>query len=263
VLFSNDQVVNLIHQHFEPAWEMVRPVPMVRIDFGDNRVVTRTLHGNIATYVCAPDGYVVDILPGIYVPMPYMNALDRVRQFAARVFPNRENAPADRHTQVQQYHRQQITNIQAAVAAMNVPIIDRGKGRLEMPVERLIAAPGINGPNGRSPNGGTPNAGTAAHQIAAQLREQDQARARAAALGRPPQGISLATWHALGEDTHLNETQRRTEIHRKFADLEPVRPEQIKNWLYKQILNADLEDPYLGLGGILFDGDLAHARRSS
>ena len=31
-------------------------LPVVTIDFGNGTVVTRTLHGNIATYVCATDG---------------------------------------------------------------------------------------------------------------------------------------------------------------------------------------------------------------
>ena len=29
-------------------------------------------------------------------------------------------------------------------------------------------------------------------------------------------------------------------------------PEQIKRWLYREVLHADLDDPYLGLGDALF-----------
>jgi hypothetical protein len=66
VLFSNKNVADFINGSFEPAWEMVRAVPIVRIDFGNGNVVTRTLNGNIATYVCTADGIALDAVPGIY-----------------------------------------------------------------------------------------------------------------------------------------------------------------------------------------------------
>ncbi len=66
MLFSNDEIADFINTTFEPTWQSVRPVPLVRIDFGNGHVVTRTLHGNIATFVCNADGHVLDILPGIY-----------------------------------------------------------------------------------------------------------------------------------------------------------------------------------------------------
>jgi hypothetical protein len=82
VLFSRADVVQTINRFFEPAWEMVRPVPVVRIDFGNGQVVTRTLHGNIATSVCTAEGEVLDILPGIYTPQAYREALNQFRLLA-------------------------------------------------------------------------------------------------------------------------------------------------------------------------------------
>ena len=66
MLFSQDRVADFINANFEPAWESVRPVPVVRIDFGNGTVLTRTLHGNILTSVCTADGKVLDALPVIY-----------------------------------------------------------------------------------------------------------------------------------------------------------------------------------------------------
>ena len=57
------------------AWESVRPVPTVTIDFGGGRTLKRTLNGNIAFYVCAPDGRVVDIIPGLYSPAAFVEEL--------------------------------------------------------------------------------------------------------------------------------------------------------------------------------------------
>ena len=34
MLFSNEKVADYINKNFEPAWQSVRDVPMVTIDFG-------------------------------------------------------------------------------------------------------------------------------------------------------------------------------------------------------------------------------------
>ncbi len=61
-----------MRESFVAAWESVRPVPVVTIDFGNGRTLTRTVNGNVATYVCAPDGRVIDIIPGLNAPEAYL-----------------------------------------------------------------------------------------------------------------------------------------------------------------------------------------------
>ncbi len=70
----------MIQQHFEPVWVSVRPVPQITIDFGNGHTVHRTLHGNVATWICFSDGSVLDILPGVYSP-EFWN--DELQQLAA------------------------------------------------------------------------------------------------------------------------------------------------------------------------------------
>ena len=82
MLFSQESVASFVNENFEPTWETVRPVPIVRIDFGNGTVVTRTLHGNIATYVCTADGQVLDLLAGIYTPAVYVQRLQQFRLLA-------------------------------------------------------------------------------------------------------------------------------------------------------------------------------------
>ena len=48
MLFSNEDVARFINQNFEAAWESVRPVPLIQINFGGGTTVTRTLHGRNA-----------------------------------------------------------------------------------------------------------------------------------------------------------------------------------------------------------------------
>lgn len=73
---------------------------------------------------------------------------------------------------------------------------------------------------------------------------------------RRPGLRGLADWAPLAEDTWRNETERRLTIHERLAEAGAIRPQQIKRWLYKEVLHADLDDPYLGLGDALIGDDV-------
>jgi hypothetical protein len=77
-------------------------VPTVTVDFGDGRKTVRTLSGNVATFVCAADGSVIDALPGLYDPEAYRGALERVLAFAGTLAPLDEAARA---AALAAYHR--------------------------------------------------------------------------------------------------------------------------------------------------------------
>lgn len=102
-MFSDDQVAAVINESFEPVWQSLRPVPRVTIDFGNGTVVKRTLHGNVATYVCTPDGQVLDILPGIYEAATYTRELRRL----AQQFHQWQRPGVDSAALWQAYHRSQ------------------------------------------------------------------------------------------------------------------------------------------------------------
>jgi hypothetical protein len=76
--------------------------------------------------------------------------------------------------------------------------------------------------------------------------------------GRPrrPAPGRLAEWEPLALDTWRNETERRLRIHEKLLGSDPLRPEEIKTWLYREVLHADLDDPYLGLGDAVVGDDV-------
>jgi hypothetical protein len=68
VVFSDRRVARILNTRYACAWESVRPVPRVEIDFGNGHRLTRTLNGNVATYLCDSDGHVRDIIPGLASP---------------------------------------------------------------------------------------------------------------------------------------------------------------------------------------------------
>ena len=233
MLFSNDQVAGLINRSFEPAWEMVRPVPTIRIDFGNKTVITRTLHGNIATYVCTAEGDVLDILPGIYTPDAYRFCLNQFRLLAeyVRMGNRTPPRPGDR---LKSYHDQSA----AALARNERPpaLVDTAgvtKARVERPVVVLVSGQD----DRRLP--------FPERSALAQAHPEGQAPTLDS-----PQG--LADWKLLAEDTKQNEVLRRRQIHDMLAAAGSVRPEQVKKRLYKEVLHTDLDDPYLGLGSVLF-----------
>lgn len=213
-MFSQKRVADFINQSFEPVWESVRPVPIVRIDFGDGNVLTRTLHGNILTSICTPDGLVVDALPGIYTENAYVAALQRLLVPARGL---QGVATVKRDAIVRAYHRQEI--VQQARAAAGIRLVDITKTAvIEKPVVQVVQ---------------TNNNANVQYTL-------------------PPEVENPAEWKALQEDTRINETTRRRQIHEMLASKGLVRPETITRPIYKDVLHADLDDPYLGLREALF-----------
>jgi hypothetical protein len=272
VLFSRDQVATFVNQNYEAAWESVRPVPIVKIDFGNGTVLTRTLHGNIASYVCNADGHVLDVIPGIYTPDVYVKRLNELRLLAGWV---RALSPEKGDEFVKNYHAAQAEGKAAPVPA---PRLDVGKTvAIEAPVVALVnvrnAVPVA--PNGpvAPPNGGVPAKPVPPAVAAAVRADKGKGKierpvealiaARAAAMKAPQpapvvndSGLiaaeDLASWNLLREDTQGNETVRRKQIHALLAKSGKVKPATITKPIYKDILHADLDDPYLGLGPTLF-----------
>jgi hypothetical protein len=234
-LFSRKDVADYVNQHFESVWESVRPVPVVRIDFGNGKVLTRTLHGNIATYVCNADGQVLDILPGIYAPAPYLDALKQFRLLANYADQRGKDRRAGR---LRDYHRGQAEALRKNEEPPTFfNLADISKTVIEGGIKAVLVG------------GGTSAMGKG--------RSGDTAPAKAPSeLGSAE---DLAHWKELAADTRQNESTRRRQIHELLAKAGLVRPEAVVKRLYREVLHADLDDPYLGLGPLLF-GTYAFAK---
>ncbi len=82
VLYANSDVSRLLRDRFILHWSSERPVPLVTIDYGDGRKLVRTLTGNSIHYVLAPDGSVVDVIPGLCGPRAFSAQLSAAEAFA-------------------------------------------------------------------------------------------------------------------------------------------------------------------------------------
>ncbi len=78
MLFSQSELAGFLTENFECAWESLRPVPRIDIDFGNGYRLQRTLKGNIATWLCTPEGLALDVIPGLMGPKAFRS---RVQAF--------------------------------------------------------------------------------------------------------------------------------------------------------------------------------------
>lgn len=122
MLFSDKKIAKYINENFEPIWVKVAPVPTVTIDFGNGKKIKRTVTGNIATYVCTTDGYIVDILPGIYKPKKYLSSLVTLNK-TTRKF---DHANDSLSTKLSEYHLSELkkANFQTNKSKGNSKIMD-------------------------------------------------------------------------------------------------------------------------------------------
>ena len=92
VLYANQEVSAELSRDFILHWKSVRPVPKITIDFGDGRVIERTITGNSIHYVLDADGNVIDALPGLYGPKAFLQHLQEAESLEARLLTSDSSA---------------------------------------------------------------------------------------------------------------------------------------------------------------------------
>ncbi|HLW64426.1 MAG TPA: hypothetical protein VKS79_03840 [Gemmataceae bacterium] len=221
----------MINLNFEPVWEMVRPVPIVTIDFGNGNVIKRTLHGNIATYVCTADGNVLDVLPGLYQPAVYQKRLQDLQSlfryvYDAKYYSGGWKLASLLPARAKEFHVRQAEALKANQPQLVLAQVPVDGAKLRVETVKLLAA----------------------DKVPASARSTQPVAVRVSGV----KAEEIAGWRELAEDTQINESVRRLQIHTKLAEVGMVKPDAIVKWLYKEVLHADLDDPYLGLGDVLF-----------
>jgi hypothetical protein len=218
VLFSHPEVVGRMAS-FECAWQSVRPVPRVEIDFGDGRRLERTLHGNVASFFCTSEGEVFDVAPGVSTPADYLARLERALALWPAVAEARAGGGAELARDLtRRFHGEAaLLASRPVAAAREAPAFPRdfAKLRVERPLEDALRA--------------------------AHLRDLDGREAAQRQDGS----------HVLAADTRYNREHRDPLVHRLLAD-RPLAPlELLGPAVYRDVLGVDLADPYLGLAPAL------------
>jgi hypothetical protein len=82
MLYPEPRVARLLREAFVLHWQSVRPVPIVTLDFGDGRRITKPITGNSLHLVIDPAGHPVDALPGLFDPDTFARLLVRAHAIA-------------------------------------------------------------------------------------------------------------------------------------------------------------------------------------
>ncbi len=201
-MFSDKELANYLNDNFECSWQMLKPVPIMSVDFGDGRIVRRSMHGNVASYVCTADKTIVDVIPGIYGPRTYQGALVKLHGLTLAL------KSADRLIASRQIARHHDAEIKRINSEMNLISAGRIFGFKYNP-STVKAEPELE------------------------------------ALG------DKNYLNGILADNAVSETTRRLTIHKMLMKAGESSPEQITKQVYKNCLDLDLDDPYLGLSAAL------------
>jgi hypothetical protein len=229
VLFSNPEVAAFVRSNFIAAWESVRPVPIVEIDFGNGRKIKRTVNGNIATYICDPTGRVLDVIPGLNTPEAYLQDL----RYALNLY--RASMAAFDKTVIE-YHQENVKTPTVYEYVRNDMAKSFNERLLRMSLDKRAEM--------------AERKGLGTRIVAAPY---DRADVGKMAVEAPVKRLTKEEAAVLAADTELNRKERKPVIHRILSE-KIVTPADITKRIYKDALHCDLDDPYLGLISSAFNG---------
>lgn len=201
---------------------MVREVPHVEIDFGDGRVLERTLSGNVATYFTLADGRVFDLLPGLVGVEEFERRLVHAKRFHFQLSRLSEARQAEL---VRRYHGADAGWPDDGAARMAAElekyrVADLAKFRVEDPVKDALKT-------------------LHATRLGAERLEP----------------LTALDEQFLAEDTEYNRQVRYPKTRALLAALPLAPPASWTPIVYRDLLDIDLADPYLGLAPYVLGGE--------
>ena len=225
MIFSHGEMAGWISKNFECAWESVRPVPTIEIDFHNGKKLKRTLNGNIATYFCTTDGKVFDILPGLVSREEF-----RTRAGLALKLHGEMAGVMNKRGVVSEYH-----------SAMQILELADAKKIREVKKRRLLLF----------------DIGKAAVEegLKMALRNMLEEHAKSREVVDKKKRKVEQPIKDLMKDTAYNRKYRYPKVHAILALQPLVDPSTITKKIYKDVLNVDLDDPYLGLAPYVLGGE--------
>ncbi len=242
-LFNDPEFKKFAEEEAIVAWEMVRKVPRVSIDFGDGKKIERTVRGNAVMYLCNAEGKVIDAYPGIYTKEDFF---PMVREAIAKL----NSAQA---SDVIAWH-EGLATIPRTFAAT------ASKSASESTTLDLMGAPVFGGARTKE----TPTDPKRQRFLLASMRTSD--------LSLTPMNSDLVSLRVTGQpigersaeevgkeimrrDSKQNATFMRSIIHCWLASMKELpTPAQARNDVLETILKIPYKDPYMGLNDIAIPG---------
>ncbi|HWD41717.1 MAG TPA: hypothetical protein VG944_22940 [Fimbriimonas sp.] len=244
-LFKDPGFKQLVTRDVIPAWEEVRAVPHVTIDFGDGHKLTRTVRGNAVMYLCNSDGKVVDAYPGIYTPKDFMPAIH-------------ESIDKLTHTDAKHvidYHEQRGSMIAVTATTMS-------KAMVESPTLNLIGARPIPGVRTPIPPDQLDPARINFLRAASRINDMsltpmtpDETVARITGQPMAMHEPAVLPQEIIDRDSQVNMTRTRAVIHLWLGSEKALpTPEEARETVLETILKIPYKDPYFGLRDVVLPG---------
>ena len=272
-VYSDERVAPWLRERVVLHWSSERPVPRVRVDFGDGRALEGTITGNSAHYLLDVAGRPVDVLPGLYSPRAFLSWLEETEPLARAASSLGEAGFAER---LARHHRSAFVNLRARLTR------DLGHLGVAEPEREVFAALARDVELPESPTAAEATALTVSKSAAemplleATLEPRTQpdatldvtalarletwraecgAACRELAARRAPWaaadlGAALARFEeAMARDTVANEYRLHARIHRWFAAApRPFALAELNRRVYDELFLSPAQDPWLGLG---------------
>jgi len=242
-LFKDPEFRKLATDDVIPAWEMVRSVPKIQIDFGDGKKITRTVRGNAVMYLCNSDGKVIDAFPGVYTSHDFIPAIKE----SIGALANADTAT------IIAYHKK-------LGFVPRLSITTASKAMVESPTLDMIGAQPFRGATSSYV------ADTAAKRLFADgaakiidlsLTPMNPAQVGMKLTGAPIEGRDpdMVAHEILQNDSLTNMNRMRPVIHLWMASItELPTPEQARDVILETILKIPYKDPYFGLRDVVLPG---------
>lgn len=295
MLFSQTDLAQYLDTYFECSWESVAPVPRVTVSFGDGHVLERTLHGNIATWLCTPDGEVFEVIPGLVDAEAYRLRLNEALVAYAQLTaaPDRASAVVEHNLRrAERLEQLRAADEQARLLATVLPTTPGfdSKMAIETPVESalgLVVTPTPLRPPVPALLVGDEPAALADPELALSKDAIELPLEQALGVAEPAnegldqllaaaptrmdlfpelalskRRIELPLEGALGLHASLYEDTRRNLLYRdpvaaRMIAAQPLAaPQAYTRALYREVLEVDLDDPYLGLAPLVLGAEL-------
>ncbi|MHC4830654.1 MAG: hypothetical protein ACYTFT_09935 [Planctomycetota bacterium] len=280
ILYADPEVSHAMREGFVLHWSSERDAPRITIDFGDGRIMTRTITGNSAHYVLDQKGRVLDALPGLYGPATFRAGLERARALHASLGEPGEHPMV----RLAKYHNEGLEALTAAwradlaaigvnptgvalrlteAGAANHRVRSRvpapeaamravGKSMVEMPVLAAMEIDEVETLRASTTDTHLSTiAELLAHRTAARLSPASEAIARAEATEVSAADALIAKLHrSIARDTVHNEYRLHTQIHRWLAEISEPAPPTLAVFnerVYRELFLTPREDAWLGL----------------
>ncbi|HEX9458718.1 MAG TPA: hypothetical protein VGA84_06205 [Thermoanaerobaculia bacterium] len=265
VLYPNREIASYLRDHFVLHWSSERPVPAVTIDFGDGRVLHRTITGNSIHYLLDETGRPLDALPGLYAPKPFLAQLREM----VWLYERWSNAPATaREEQLRAYHGMRVRSASETERHENAEATAAARrARLQQPAYAWEASRlAISKSGGEAAMFGKISFGMnsivrSVQTITERVLPGDDfseiddnalalIREKRAPLQESAESLARVIEsfrRTLSADTLQNEYLLRPQIHRFFLEDSRVALAELNERVYTEVFKTPSEDPWLGL----------------